>query len=135
MDKETWILLIYLLHVILNGVEEGIRILNKIKYDDLRTDVFFYLRTAGIVTLLGLALIYISKDEFLWYVLSYACIRFGLFELVINITIGHHLFTINMLTSWNRLLLEVFNNVPKRVLFYIIKALAFAFGVTIIWYI
>ena len=139
MGTNNIILIIMLLSITFNAIGDGLRIRDYEKHSKTQ-GILYHIFNAVAFGILFTLLFLPDKDSItridaLWYLLSFACIRFGIFDFILNTVAGKHFLYLGDTAGIDKLLKRIFNTPTKLGILASLRSIIFIIGLVIVQHI
>lgn len=138
METNNIILLIMLLSIIFNALGDGLRIRDYASPTKLRGILYHVFNLAAIVVIFSLLIVLdtpVSGFYALKLFTAYVCLRFGIFDFIVNTAAGKHWLYLGDTAGIDKLLKRIFNTPTKLGILASLRSIIFIVGLAIVQYI
>lgn len=135
METNNIILIVIILSVAFNAIGDGLRIRDYANPTKLKGILYHVFSLLSILVMVSLVLVLDKRIYVLDFVLiltGYACIRFGIFDFILNIVAGKHFLYLGDTAGIDKLLKRIFNTPTKLGILASLRSIIFIVGLAII---
>ena len=134
MGQHNWILLIFLISIVLNGIADGFRIKDIKKPTSLVGELYHWFWGGTLLALLLLMLFKVPSFSLFRYLIAYSLLRFGIFDFVVNIISGKHYLHIGETSKFDKIMRKIFKTPSSKVVMGLFKSISLITGMFLIQY-